>query len=609
MPPAKKSKTKKSDMDFSDKDMDAFLGISFGMDGIDVGQIPAQPVKVKRLKIAPNALPRDHLKRGITGLFPLFVHNKIIFNKSSNHNIHLELLGQALRRTLLQRDYQRAYRLYSKMIGIKGVDEEAWWKIGAELLRQKTEYEPNCIQFLKTMFAKAIICRIPVLIETALYMMRCGRFEEAHETMEPHADATPYSADSKYQGTLGLVEFALWQKGLDTVRSTIQDKRGGGGGGDRRSTTGDSMDVDDDSSQTTLVQQDGDYDDDHEHDQEITGLKSKAQRFKLAAILHLEKALRLDGKNDLFLAHLITLRCGAVDIKGVHGKISAARMKELQEMRGYLKEFLVLNQDNLLALQLLASLETTVVEAPSRENTLTYILGLDPAADSDRYVVPWIRILTSKMTSKQAQIVEDIESTRISSNLPSTFVDQDFLASFQYRDTDPAALPLELLALVGRRRERRLVPWTETKTKGGTNKKNNIPRRRSQTDLDIDSSVLSKDRHVIFEQLDRHQPNVAYYRPVLELLLARAEYGVLTAWEEAELNRITNLFCFCSLYCRRHTSVRDLTAAAKGACAGNGLKSYFEQLPDEMRPPWYNKLVLILARADDFEVPVQPNDE
>ncbi|KAG0085383.1 hypothetical protein BGZ92_009038 [Podila epicladia] len=569
MPPAKKSKTKKNDIDFSDKDMDAVLGISFGMDGIDVGHIPAQPVKAKKLKIAPNALPRDHLKRGVTGLFPLFVHNKIIFNKSSNHNIHLELLGQALRRTLLQRDYQRAYRLYSKMIGIKGVDEEAWWKIGAELLRQKTEYEPNCIQFLKTMFAKAIVCRIPVMIETALYMMRCGRFEEAHETMEPHADSTPYSADSKYQGILGLVEFALWRKCLDTVRSTIHDKRGVGGR-DRRSMTADSMDVDDDSSQTTLVQQGGDYDDDHEHDQEITGLKSKAQRFKLAAILHLEKALRLDGKNDLFLAHLITLRCGAVDVKGVHGKISAARMKELQEMRIYLKEFLVLNQDNLLPLQLLASLETTVVEAPSRETTLTHILGLDPAADSDRYV--------------------------------------DFLASFQYRDTNSAALLLELSVLVGKRRERRLIPWTEAKTKGGANKKNYIPRRRSQTDLDLDSSLLSKDRHAIFEQLNRHQPNVAYYRPVLELLLARAEYGVLTAWEEAELTRITNLFCFCSLFCRRHTSVRDLTAAAKGTCAG-GLKSYFEQLPGEMRPPWYNKLVLILARANDFEVPVQPSDE
>ncbi|KAG0334382.1 hypothetical protein BG000_008385 [Podila horticola] len=603
MPRAKKSKTKKSDIGFSDTDMDAFLGIGIGMDGIDVSDT-AQPVKVKKLKIRPNALPRDRLKRGVTGLFPLFVHNKTIFNKSSNHNIHLELLGQALRRTLLQRDYQRAYRLYSKMIGINGVNEEAWWKIGAELLRQKTEYEPNCVQFLKTMFAKAIACRIPVMIETALYMMRCGRFEEARETMEPHADSTPYSADSKYQGILGLVEFALWQKGLDTVRSTIQDKRGGGGG-DRRSTRGDSMDVDDDSSQTTLVQQDGDYDDDHEHDQEIIGLKSKAQRFKLAAILHLEKALRLDGENDLFLAHLITLRCGTVDIKGVHGKISTARMTDLQEMRGYLKEFLALNQDNLLALQLLASLETAVVEAPLRENTLTQILAMDPAADSDRYVVPWIRILNSKMSSKQVQIVEDIESTCISSSLPSTVSDQDFLASFQYRDIDPTALPLELSALVGKRRERRLVPWKETKAKSGMSKKNNIPRR-SQTDLDHNSSLLqSKDHHAIVEQLNRHQPNVAYYRPVLELLLARAEYGVLTAWEEAELIRITNLFCFCSLYCRRHTSLKDLTAAAKS----NGLKSYFEQLPDDMRPPWYTKVVQILARADDYEIPAQPSDD
>ncbi|KAG0017046.1 hypothetical protein BGZ82_000875, partial [Podila clonocystis] len=525
MPRAKKSKAKKSNIDFSDADMDAFLGIGINMHGIDVGDITAQPVTVKKPKIKPNALPRERLKRGVTGLFPLFVHNRTIFNKSSNHNIHLELLGQALRRTLLQRDYQRAYRLYTKMIGINGVDEEAWWKIGAELLRQKTEYEPNCIQFLKTMFAKAIACRIPVMIETALYMMRCGRFEEAHETMEPHADSTPYSADSKYQGILGLVEFALWQKGLNTIRSTIQDKRGGGGGGgDGRSMTGDSMDLDDDSSQTTLVQQDGDHDDDHEHDQEIIGLKSKAQRFKLAAILHLEKALQLNGENDLFLAHLITLRCGAVDIKGVQGKISTARMDDLQEMRGYLKEFLVLNQGNLLALQLLASLETAVVEAPWRENTLTQILELDPAADSDRYVVPWIRILTSKMTPKQAQIVEDIESTRISSDLPGTISDQDFLASFQYRETDSAALPLELSALVGKRRERRLVPWKETKTKGGVNKKN-IPRRRSQSDLDLDNSLLSKDHHAIVEQLVRHQPNVAYYRPVLELLLARAEYG------------------------------------------------------------------------------------
>ncbi|KAI9242316.1 MAG: hypothetical protein BYD32DRAFT_403877 [Podila humilis] len=602
MPRSKKFKTKNKDIDFSDTDMDALLG----MVSIDVDIDVPKPAKVRKLKIAPNSLPVSRLRRDFVGLYPLFVHNKIIFNKSSNHNIHLELLGQALRHTLVKRDYQRAYRLYCRMIGIQGVNEEAWWKIGAELLRQKTEYEPSCIQFLKTMFAKAITCKLPILIETALYMMRCGRFEEAHETMEPHADSTPYSDDSKYQGILGLVEFALWQKGLDTIRSTVQDKRGIDG----RSPRGGSMDVDDDSSQTTLVQQDGDIDDDHEKDQEIIGLKFKAQRYKSAAVLHLEKALRLDGKNDLFLAHLITLQCGAVDIKGVHDKISAARMEDLREMREYLKLFLILNQDNLLALQFLASLETVVVEAPMRENTLTQILRLDPAADSDCYVVPWIRILTSKMTPKQAEIVNAIESTHISSTLPSTVSsDEEFLASFQHRDTDPTALPQELSALVGKSRERRLVAWKETKlARRSSKKKNNIPRRRSQSDLGLDA-LLGKDRHLIVEQLDRHQPNVAYYRPILELLLVRAEYGVLTAWEEAELTRITNLFCFCSLYCRRHTSVKDL--AAKGTISSNntGLKSYFEQMPDELRPVWYTKVVQILARADDFEVPVQLSDE
>lgn len=251
-----------------------------------------------------------------------------------------------------------------------------------------------------------------------------------------------------------------------------------------------------------------------------------------------------------------------------------------------------------------------MVEAPMRENTLTQILGLDPAAYSDCYVVPWIRILISKMTPKQAEIVEAIESAHISSTLPSTVSsDQEFLASFKCRDTDPTALPHELSVLVGKSRERRLVPWKETKlAKRGSNKKNNISRRRSQSDLDLDV-LLGKDRHSIVEQLDRHQPNVAYYRPILELLLVRAEYGVLTAWEEAEMTRITNLFCFCSLYCRRHTSAKELMA--KKTCARNstGLKSYFEQMPDEMRPSWYTKVVQILARADDFEVPIQLSDE
>ncbi|KAG0231236.1 hypothetical protein BGW42_000391 [Actinomortierella wolfii] len=58
-------------------------------------------------------------------------------------------------------------------------------------------------------------------------------------------------------------------------------------------------------------------------------------------------------------------------------------------------------------------------------------------------------------------------------------------------------------------------------------------------DDDEDPELLTPGTDIgtvrIIQKLDRHQPPVELFRPILELLLRRAEFGVLTAWEENEL--------------------------------------------------------------------------
>ncbi|KAG0345359.1 hypothetical protein BG004_003774 [Podila humilis] len=639
--------------------------------------------KKRRLELNPN---RHRLARETKELLmPLFPHSNILFQNSSHSRIHIEILGHTLRHLLLKRDYQRAYRLYSSMISLKGTNEEFWWKIGSELLQQKSEYEPNCVMFLKTMYAKATKCKLQVLIETGLYLMRCGRFEDAHDTMEPHAESRPYSEDSKFLGSLGMIEYALWHNNLQDFKKMIQDRLGTNesqkSSNNDRTQRSQSMDMDEVGSQSTLVHRDdaghrlSDDDDDDDMyipeeldgDYEVLGVKSTVLRYRKNATGYFERALRLHNRNDMYLASLMVLQCGMVDIRGVHGKISRTRLEKLHDMREYLTTYLESNHDKKVA-----------VEAPHREKTLKRILTLDPAANSDLYVVPWIQILTQQnIPADQAVIVNEIGPTNdYDSKLPSNLTEQDLLYSLQYRDTNPSSMLQELSSrnIPQWKRERRLIPWKKKSTTGSTvpfshtpissrNNNNNNNNNNKQTKgknshrnirssrntsplsrtrsfsetstMEVDdandiaattTTTTTPDRETphdhnhhetIVRALDRHQPNVAYFRPILELLLARAEFGVLTEWEESELNRIVNLFCFCSLYCRRVQSINEIQhvstatpvlfssninihATGEETATTGTLPSYFDQMPESWRPHWYSKLVQILARPNDF---------
>ncbi|KAF9407540.1 hypothetical protein BGZ94_002650 [Podila epigama] len=438
--------------------------------------------------------------------------------------------------------------------------------------------------------------------------MRCNRFEEARETLEPYATVFPYYDDSKVQGYAGVIEFALWQKYIQMTTETIQDKR-------KIFQFSDDLDVNMDMViDTDMDDDDSDLDFNNSGesmtDLAIQGLRTKCRQHKVAAILHLERALSLDRNNDMFLAYLVTLKCGRVDIYGVHGALTASRMQSLKEMRSYLLSLYSGSNATLQSLRLLASIEAVAVEAPFRERVLSQILEIDPTADSERYVKPFIHILENKMSAEQATIVEQIESQEWST-LPAKLKERDRIASFKIRETDPEALIKDYSkGLIGMRHERRLVPWPggpSSDLHDTNNENTNSPEPTSPT-----------------AHLNQHQPNLGYYRPILELLLKRAEYGVMTPWEESQIIRIANLFCFCSLYCRRLTSEKELmsergivgtqhrtlpTQSTAATTTTTGILPYFQLLLNELRPHWYDKVAQILAREDDFEVPPTPSED
>ncbi|KAF9114247.1 hypothetical protein BGX27_011373 [Mortierella sp. AM989] len=86
--------------------------------------------------------------------------------------------------------------------------------------------------------------------------------------------------------------------------------------------------------------------------------------------------------------------------------------------------------------------------------------------------------------------------------------------------------------------------------------------------------------------------DLKYFRPILKILLSRAEFGVITAWEERELVRICNFFCTCSLCCRYHKRLMEMDNASKKA----ENISFFDRIPEKRQPPWYGKLAAILSR-------------
>lgn len=51
---------------------------------------------------------------------------------STNRQQHLEFVGQLLRRTLVRRDYCRAYKIYNNLVTNAPMSEEFMWKVKKE---------------------------------------------------------------------------------------------------------------------------------------------------------------------------------------------------------------------------------------------------------------------------------------------------------------------------------------------------------------------------------------------------------------------------------------------------------------------------------------------
>lgn len=87
-------------------------------------------------------------------------------------------------------------------------------------------------------------------------------------------------------------------------------------------------------------------------DEESTLWDARIMNHKRSAIKHLELALKLDSRNDGFLAYLVRLKCGRVEMTGWDKrKASAKRRAAIQEMKAYLKQFYNDNAGSMLALK------------------------------------------------------------------------------------------------------------------------------------------------------------------------------------------------------------------------------------------------------------------
>ncbi|KAF9355133.1 hypothetical protein BGX26_006956 [Mortierella sp. AD094] len=442
------------------------------------------------------------------------------------HQLHLELTGQLLRKTLVRRDYNRAFKLYSTLTTTLKVSEELVWKIGCEFLMHRQEYEPLCLRFLQLIFAKAKFCKASILIETALYQLRFGKLEDAHITLEPYINIYPYNENPLLLGYAGVVEFALWIK---TIRAKYSNEL----------KNNQAIDIDQDFDiDDKAVTHDDWLEDEENESNDARQWTSRISRHGNAAANLLEQALEKNSKNDMFLTYLVRLRCGNVGMGGLGSKsISRKRKLAIHEMKGYLKRFYTNNNDSILSLQLLAALENR-----EKQQTLELILNQDPAANSELYVRPLLRILQQNIPAAQQEIISNIEN----SQHPNVDATNSGKWS-RSRELDHRAMP-------------HWIHEHGDKPRSSANwSKRSIPYSRNdqQDTITRQEKPLSSTQEVTVQSLARHEPNIKYLRPILMILLMRAEFGTITVWEEQELVRICGLFCFCSLYCRHGRHIQE----------------------------------------------------
>ncbi|GJJ75125.1 hypothetical protein EMPS_07483 [Entomortierella parvispora] len=530
------------------------------------------------------------------GLHTLFSSTRID-HRASNRTIHLELATQLLRRCLSRRDYGRAFKIYRIIVDRPGIHEEMVWKIGSELLMNSKDYEPQCVRFMQLIFAKSKECRQHILLELALYQMRCGKFEDAHTTLEPYVNIWPYNENAVIQGYAGMVEYALWKKALRQKQMTDRDQ-------DRQD--GQDVDMRDENHRLNSVRSD-DLDEwsDGESDpvdQDAVILTGSISRYANTAQALLERALKQNPENDMFLTYLVRIRCGKIGPEGLGSasRMSRTRRLAIHETRLFLKKFLDRNKESLLCLQLLAALENR-----ERLKTLEMIVNIDPAADWNLYIQPLLKLSRLELPLDQRVIIRNI--------VDGIVVTKPRLAErslYSVRETD--IIPLET---VDKRLGRREMPYLKdmsqvtrhknVKVDKGKKKKNGDDQE-DVDDGDEDEDQVNgkkqsrKDRkgqrwdvsHL--EGLRTHQPDVKYFRASLQILLRRAEYGLTTDAEEAEIIRISSLFCFCSLYCRR---VQDMAESQEQA---QRKISCLQDLPEKRQPPWLKRVAMILSRIDEY---------
>ncbi|KAF9581518.1 hypothetical protein BGW38_001435 [Lunasporangiospora selenospora] len=470
-------------------------------------------------------------------------------------NLHTEQLGQLLRRTLLRRDYNRAFALYSTLVARTNTSESLWWKIGCEFLRQKKEYEQECLRFLQRTFAGSQACRISILIETVLYQLRFNKIDEARSTLEPYINLYPYNENPLIIGYAGLIEFAVWRRTQRTPHSRTDDAGHHSGNGQDH---------------TVDFLSEGAGDEIENDDEGLSGSQwaSVQSRFASLATQLLEQALHLEGSNDMFLLYLVQLKCGLLTLDGsqpVRKVVSVSKKGVIHEMKIYLRRFYNKNSDSLLALHLLVGLETLYGKNAERLQTYRLILKHDPAADSELYFRPLLTLLWQAIPSDQRDIITEIEQH---GHLEHQLNENFDMQSLAPRRRDPKAV--EECVQSGEWDHLKLIPY----------------QRNSQASLDTDPQ-----HEAVLQVLKRHQPDIAYLHPILHLFLTRAEFGVLTQWEEQELIRTCDLFCFCSLYCMRLSEPEQWSVKPEcGSC--------FDQVPVDKQAPWYPRLARILSRKE-----------
>ncbi|KAG0210658.1 hypothetical protein BGX28_009085 [Mortierella sp. GBA30] len=502
-------------------------------------------------------------------LYPVFPLISGPMSSASQRMMHLELTGELLRKSLVRRDYNRAYKLYSIMVSSradlklegKGVDfaEELAWKIGAELLRQKTEYEPLCLRFLQLILARTNSCREQVLLEIALYQLRCGMIDQARTTLEPFMSMYPYNENALLLGYAGVVEFALWRKAvLERRRRKLQDPLWTKSSKTNRelndralkySCGGDAQDSEDEW-----------HEGDEEGPQEATALTAKISRHEHTAVNLLEDALERDCRHDMFLTYLVRLKCGRIPPTGFAHctNLSRRRKAAIQQMVGVLRNFYNKNNNSLLALQLLTALENQ-----QKPQTLKRILEQDPVAHSELYVQPYIQLLIRNMPQTQRD-----------------FLEEPPFSQFETIENIEDRWPLQTA-------QRKLCK--------GTWQYRVLDFRPELAGICIPSPYPGPDHEQSAESTQKkqlHQPQVKYFRPILRCLLTRAEFGVMTYEQEKSMISICRMFCFCSLYCRRVSKWEDVPLVPR-------IGSFFDDLPDDRRPAWYNRLAAILSREDE----------